>query len=36
MKYKNRKTRLLARQKWYDALSEKDKASYTRPGSMKK
>ncbi len=36
MKYKNRKERLLARQRWYDALPEKDKAGCTRPGSMNK
>lgn len=36
MKYKNRKARLLARQKWYDALKDSDKAGYTRPGSMNK
>ena len=34
MKYKKRKARLLARQKWYDSL--KDKQGYTRPGSLNK
>lgn len=34
MKYKKRKARLLARQKWYDGL--KDKQGYTRPGSLNK
>ena len=34
MKYKNRKARLVARQKWYEAL--KDKQGYTKPGSMNK
>lgn len=36
MKYKNRKVRLLARQKWYDSLREGDRTGYTRPGSMNK
>lgn len=36
MKYKNKKARLAARQKWYDALEEKDKRCNTRPGSMNK
>lgn len=34
MKYKNRKERLIARQKAYEAL--KDKQGYTKPGSLNK
>lgn len=34
MKYKNRKIRLQARQKAYEAL--KDKQGFTKPGSMNK
>jgi hypothetical protein len=36
MKYKNRKARLLARQKAWDSLGEADKKASTRPGSMNK
>jgi len=36
MKYKNRKARLIARQKAYDALNREDKQSRKRPGSMNK
>jgi hypothetical protein len=34
MKYKNRKARLVARQKAYEAM--KSKQGYTKPGSMNK
>lgn len=34
MKYKNRKARLLARQKAWEAM--KDKKGYAKPGSMNK
>ena len=34
MKYKNRRKRLLARQKAWEAL--KNKQGYTKPGSLKK
>lgn len=34
MKYRNRKIRLVARQKWFEAL--KDKKGYTKPGSLNK
>lgn len=34
MKYKNRQARLLARQKAYEQL--KDKQGYTKPGSLNK
>jgi hypothetical protein len=36
MKYKNRKARLLARQKQYEAIPEKDRQGYTKPGSLNK
>lgn len=36
MKQKNKKANLAARQKAYEALSDRDKQSRTKPGSLKK
>ena len=35
MKYKNKKKWLENKQKWFDSLPEKIKASLNRPGSIK-
>lgn len=35
MKYKKKVANLKAAQKWFDSLPEKDKATLTRPGSVK-
>ena len=36
MKQKNKKANLAARQKAYEALSDRDKQARTKPGSLKK